>query len=244
MTKSGLAFALGVGLLIFSTGPAALAIENSCINCHKALPGNTIFGAKYQSWKTSIHAEEAVTCDRCHGGKPSAEKKEAAHAGVYNSSNPISRVYYKKVPGTCGACHRRDLNAFKRSAHYAYLEQTGAGPTCVTCHESHATIIISPERIPAVCQQCHNERMGINPQVPRQAQAVLLLINETSLLVKWARERVSGSDQKKLDEWKEAYGMMETVRDQWHAFNLKQVQVQILKIYDIIKNFWPKPGPK
>jgi Cytochrome c3 len=214
----------------------AAEFENSCIHCHQALPVNTFLGSKYQNWKGSLHAREGINCDRCHGGKPSADQKELAHTGVYNSSNPLSRVYYKNVPGTCGACHRRDFNAFKRSAHFSLLERRGAGPTCVTCHESHSTRIISPQQLPATCEQCHNERMGIRPQVPGQAQALLLLIDETSLLVQWARERIPAGDQKKLQGWSESLALMEGVKDEWHAFNLKQAQVQILKIYEGIKS--------
>jgi hypothetical protein len=237
MIKRSLSFLAVLFLFSLLPHPEAAGIENSCVNCHRDLPASTFIGAKYQTWRRSLHAREAITCDRCHGGKPSAGEKAAAHTGVVNSSNPISRVFFKKVPGTCGACHRRDFNAFKRSAHFSLLEQRGAGPTCVTCHESHSTRIISPEQLPATCEQCHNERMGIRPQVPGEAQALLLLIDETSLLVQWARERIPAGDQKKFREWSESLALMEGVKDEWHAFNLKQVQVQILRIYDRIKSF-------
>jgi hypothetical protein len=240
MIKSSLMGVLGFCLFLFWAGHGVEARENSCVNCHRNISPDTFVGSKYQSWKTSIHAKDGITCDRCHGGKSSADQKEAAHAGIYNSSDPLSRVYFKKVPATCGACHWRDFNAFKRSNHYALLEKTGAGPTCVTCHESHSTKIISPQELPTTCEQCHNVRMGINPQVPEHAQALLLLINETSLLVSQARKEVRAGDQNKLQQWNAAYKTMEAVRDGWHAFNLKQVQIQILKAYDLVKEFLVK----
>lgn len=237
MIKRSLAILVGICLLPLAADREAGGIENSCVACHRDLPRDTFIGSKYQDWRSSIHAEEAITCDRCHGGRPSADEKAAAHTGVYNSDNPGSRVYYKNVPGTCGACHRRDFNAFKSSTHYVFLEQTGAGPTCVTCHESHAARMLSPRRIPETCEECHNRRMRISPEVPERAQALLLLINETSLLVGCAREKVPGGDKQKLQNWKDAYTTMETVRDEWHAFDLKRVQIQILKAYQIVKPF-------
>ncbi len=238
MRKKIFAVLAGLGLLSLLAFHQTEGAENSCVSCHRDLPAGTFIGSKYQTWKSSIHAQEGITCDRCHGGKPSASQKETAHTGVYNSGHPLSRVYFKSVPGTCGACHRRDFNAFKSSAHYALLEKSGAGPTCVTCHESHSTRIISPSQLPATCTQCHNERMQINPQVPAYAQSLLLSIDETSLLVRLARKQIPEGERAKLQEWREAEAMMEIVRDVWHAFNLKEVQTQILKVYAKIKGFW------
>jgi hypothetical protein len=237
MNKS-LAVIIWLCLLPLVMYHGAEGIENSCITCHRNLPKSTIIGSKYLDWKNSIHAKESITCDRCHGGNPSDKQKESAHSGVYNSSNPKSRVYYKHAPGMCGACHRREFNAFKTSTHYNYLERIGAGPTCVTCHESHATRLITPWQIPLTCEECHNKRMGINPEIPRQAQALLLLINETSLLARCAKERIPEGYQEKLKTWKDTSTAMETVKDDWHAFNLNQVQIEILEVYDKLKAFW------
>jgi len=237
MSKRNIAITVALCLSIFFMANRASGNENSCVNCHEDIPRNKFIGTKFLDWEGSIHAKEGVTCQRCHGGNPSADQKGEAHAGIYNSGNPMSRVYYKSVPGTCGACHRRDFNAFKRSTHYALLERTGAGPTCVTCHESHTTRIISPKQIPMICEQCHNERRRISPQVPAHAQALLLLINQTSFLVRHAREQIEEGDQKGLQAGKKAYRMMETVRDEWHAFNLRQVQIAILEVYDMIARF-------
>jgi hypothetical protein len=217
--------------------PEVKGIENSCVNCHRDLSKSTFVGSKYVAWENSIHAKEGVTCNRCHGGNPSAEEIALAHTGVFNSSNPRSRVYYKHVPDMCGACHRRDFNAFKESTHYAFLEKTGGGPTCVTCHDSHATRLITPQQILLTCDECHNKRTGINPEVPAQAQAQLLLINETSLLVRCARERVPGSNREKLQAWKDISATMQSARDEWHSFNFIQVRIRILEAYDKLKAF-------
>jgi hypothetical protein len=237
MSKRGLVLLAGLWLLPLLMAQQVAGAENSCVRCHQDLTKSTFIGSKYLDWQTSIHAKEGVTCNRCHGGDPSAAQKEAAHAGVYNSSDPRSRVYYKQVPGMCGACHRRDLNAFKRSIHYTFLEQIGAGPTCVTCHESHATEIITPRQIPSRCEECHNKRTGTAPEVPMRAQGLLLLINETASLVTCAKEKVPADNPQRVRTWKETYVAMETVRDEWHAFDFSQVQNQILDTYDRLKAF-------
>lgn len=210
--------------------PGAWGAENSCVQCHQGLPADTFIGAKFASWKDSLHDREGITCDRCHAGNPSAGQKDAAHAGVFNSASLQSRVYYKNVPGTCGACHRRDFNIFRQSLHYALLEKTGAGPTCVTCHDSHATRVLSPRQLPGTCEQCHNPRRGISPQVPSHAQALLLLINETSLLEKCVAPQV----RDKSDDWRRSRASLKNLRDEWHAFNLNQVQASILAAYETI----------
>ncbi len=244
MLKTIIALLTGLCLLIFFLECQAEGSENSCVKCHRDLPKNTYIASKFLDWEGSIHAKEGMTCQRCHGGDPEASGKEAAHTGVYNSGNPRSRVFYKSVPGTCGACHRRDFNAFKNSKHYTFLEKSGAGPTCVTCHESHSTRIISPEQIPTVCNQCHNERMQISPNVPMHAQALLLLLNETSFLVRYAGKQTAGGDQEIIQTWRDAHSAMERTRDEWHAFNLKQVQSNIQKVYSLIVRvlYAPKKG--
>jgi len=240
MGKRRLIIAAGLCILFFSAHAGAAETENSCVSCHRDIPRDTFIGSKYTDWEGSIHAGQGIACQRCHGGNPSAVKKEDAHAGIYNSGNPLSRVYYKSVPGTCGACHRRDFNAFRESTHYSILQRTGAGPTCATCHESHTTRIVSPRQIPTICRQCHNERMNISPQVPVRAQALLLLINETGYLVRDVRGRIASDDQEGMQTWKDAYEAMQNARDEWHAFNLERVQMKILQVYDMILRFLEK----
>jgi hypothetical protein len=241
MRKSTVVAAAGLCLVIASGGSGAQGKENSCLHCHVGLPDTTLVGAKYASWKTSIHAKEGITCDRCHGGNPDAAQEKAAHTDVHNSGNPLSRVYFKKIPATCGACHWRDYNAFRQSAHYDMLEKKGAGPTCVTCHESHSTRIVTPQEIPGTCEECHNAGMHIDPQVPERAQALLLLVDETSILVRLAGDKVQTSGGQAFQEsWQRISQAMTTVRDGWHAFNLGEVQARILEIYDRLKAFWAK----
>ena len=60
---SMLLFCLAVSVV---TGHAAQ--ENVCVKCHGSLPGK--YGEPVTLWKTSIHAENGVYCNECHGGDP------------------------------------------------------------------------------------------------------------------------------------------------------------------------------
>ncbi|MEJ2690187.1 MAG: cytochrome c3 family protein, partial [Deltaproteobacteria bacterium] len=156
---------------------------NSCVHCHSRLPSSSFLGDKSHSWVGSIHQKYGVTCDKCHGGNPEASEAEKAHKGVYGSSNPKSTVYFKNIPATCGACHGAEYYKFSQSEHYKMLESTGQGPDCVTCHGSMVTRVLSPDNLAAVCEQCHNNRMGIRPYIPQKAKAVLLLLRESKALL-------------------------------------------------------------
>ncbi len=83
--------------------------------------------------------------------------------------------------------------------------------------------------------------MRIRPEVPAYAQVLLLSIDETSLLLRLARKQIKAEENGKLKSWKEAEARMEKVRDEWHAFNLKEVQSQILKLSEMIKRLLGSP---
>ncbi|MHC4511564.1 MAG: multiheme c-type cytochrome, partial [Planctomycetota bacterium] len=42
--------------------------DNACVSCHQNLPGK--LSAIVQEWRQSIHFQNNVTCDGCHGGDP------------------------------------------------------------------------------------------------------------------------------------------------------------------------------
>jgi cytochrome b subunit of formate dehydrogenase len=94
----------------------------------------------------------APSCSDCHG----------AHE-IYSKDDERSMISWAAVPETCGSCHQGILDTWtEMSAHgTAWSEGDEEGPSCVTCHTSHA--IHEPtsdqERLafPESCGHCHEE---------------------------------------------------------------------------------------
>jgi Cytochrome c7 and related cytochrome c len=216
----------------------AAKTRNSCVACHSRLPGSSFVGVKSHSWSGSIHQKHGVTCDKCHGGNPGVKGREAAHAGVLGSADPKSRIYFKNIPSTCGACHGAEFYKFTQSLHYKMLESTGRGPECVTCHGSMVTGILTPDTVAAVCEQCHNDRMGIFPYVPQKAKAVLLLLTESSALLD-AREKLSRSGIERAGALLDARAALHSARLDWHKFDLDTIIADLQETYRALQK---KPG--
>jgi hypothetical protein len=213
---------------------------NSCVRCHAALPGNSFVGAKSHDWTGSIHQKRGVTCDKCHGGNPGVSTEKEAHAGVLASNNPRSRVYYKNIPSTCGKCHGAEFYKFKQSRHYTILESTGKGAECVTCHGSMVTTVVTPETVEAVCERCHNQRMGVFPDVPKRARVVLLLLRESTDLLDADKELYRlGKDSAKAAGLRDAEASLKSAKLDWHTFNLDAVTGYLNDMY---KKLIPRGG--
>ncbi len=208
-------------------------VVNSCVACHAKLPESSFMGEKSHSWNGSIHEKQGVTCDKCHGGDPRASGQKEAHTGVFGSSDTRSTVYFKNVPSTCGKCHGIEFSKFSQSLHYKMLESEGNGPDCVTCHGSMVTVILAPDTIMAVCERCHNTRMGVFPYVPEKAKAVLLLLRQSSALLD-ADEKlyhpVEGTE--KAIALSNARSSLHSAVLDWHKFDLDTIIADMQDMYN------------
>jgi predicted CXXCH cytochrome family protein len=106
----------------------------------------------------------APDCVSCHG----------IH-GIRNAKNPLSKVYRKRVPETCGACHANpttmaglalpdgsrmptnQLAEYRASVHGRALLERGdlAAPACNNCHGNHSAMPVGLSNVSQSCSLCH-----------------------------------------------------------------------------------------
>ena len=93
----------------------------------------------------------------------------------------------------------------------------------------------------AVCEQCHNERMGIFPYVPQKAKAVLLLLTESSDLLD-AEVKLyhpaEGTEQARV--MSDARSSLHAARLNWHKFDLDAIITDLQETYDALKKLQPQ----
>ncbi len=217
--------------------------DNSCVQCHFRLPINSFIGAESHSWTVSTHQKNGVTCDKCHGGNPQAAEEMEAHQGVLPAGNPQSPVYFKNVPAMCGKCHGAQFYKFTQSVHYTMLESTGKGPECVTCHGSMVTHVLKPDNVAALCEQCHNERMGIYPHIPQKAKAVLLLLRESKALLEADAKLYHPAQETAMARlMRSARSSLYSATLDWHTFNLDRITRNLEQVYDSLERLASEAG--
>lgn len=127
------------------------AIERTvCIDCHTSDLMKKEYRGIPADWRKSIHYQNGVACQNCHGGDPkNAARSMTAEAGFVGVPKP------KGVPDFCGKCHIGIKDDYLASGHAKALMTTGRGPNCVTCHHSHdiqkASINIINKSLCGVC---------------------------------------------------------------------------------------------
>ena len=98
------------------------------------------------------------------------------------------------------------------------------------------TKVLAPDTLAAVCERCHNERMGIFPDVPQKAKVVLLLLRESKDFLA-ADERLyrpaKGTAQAR--SLSEARTALYSARLDWHRFDLDTITGHLQDFYDAVK---------
>ena len=224
---------LVMAMLAFVPGQK-LGAANGCVSCHERLPASTAGGHSFQDWRASPHGRAGATCDKCHGGDPAATDRDAAHRGVFTSRESRSRVYYTRIPATCGSCHQQELDAFSQSRHYTQLVTTGRGPNCVTCHGSMAIRVLSPGEMEATCSACHNAERRAPATAPVSARYLLVLLQQVDFGIRVTEALASQSPQAGLREaagrqLQQARATMTSARQGWHTFDLDRVEATLLQ---------------
>jgi hypothetical protein len=196
--------------------------ETVCIQCHSALPDK--LGAPVKLWRKSIHAENGISCNRCHGGDP----KNAADA-MNRSRGFLGAPKEAEIPAFCGRCHPGVMNDYLASAHGKALGK--GGPTCVTCHSNHQVLRASLDLInEQSCSRCHSfERARIIKAAMQQTEGYIVNIDQ----------RIRGFQTSGVDVDRLAKGLF-AVRNRFHTLfhevNVAKVKAESSRINaDLVK---------
>lgn len=128
---------------------AAELPKNVCTHCHGRLTGR--LGEPVKLWRQSIHAENGIACNNCHGGDPNDAVNAMSPARGF-----LGVPKEKDIPAFCGRCHIGVLKDFTASLHDLALN-FGGGPTCVSCHGNHHILKASLDLINEKnCTRCHS----------------------------------------------------------------------------------------
>ena len=200
----------------------ALAAEeppaNVCIQCHGAQPGR--LGEPVAQWRGSIHADNGILCNGCHGGDP----RDAA-----NAMNPargfLGKPKEREIPGFCGRCHVGVLENYRASAHGKALGQ--GGPTCVTCHGNHRVVRASLELInEKSCSRCHSYERA--RQIREAMQEIEARIVATDGEIVQLKQK--GFDTKLLEQ--RLFAARNDFHAMFHEVDLQRIKNQTGKIGD------------
>jgi hypothetical protein len=231
------------GVLLVLTVLAALSMncgilhaeEIACITCHSNLPGK--YGEPVKLWRVSIHAENGIACNACHGGDP----KDAANA-MKKERGFLGAPKYNEVPQFCGRCHVGVLKDYLASGHGRALGK--GGPNCVICHGSHQIVKASLELInEKSCSRCHSyERAKLIRGAMQETEGIIVALD-----ARIASYKGVGTDTDRLE--KELFSQRNRFHSLFHNVDVKrvtaestQIQAELKKIETALKTLDDQQG--
>jgi hypothetical protein len=155
-------------LILYGVKVHANPKPSACVLCHEFLGGE--IGRPVKEWNGSIHQQNGITCDLCHGGNATVDVGDVKDLAGQDFGDRMSRAmspshgFVGKPSGQrlfamCGKCHSPSVDRYAKSIMgKAYLEKKG-GPSCITCHHAHRNMI--PE-VPKICENCHKDTSGFD----------------------------------------------------------------------------------
>ena len=207
---SGSMFALlslpALPLPAMAAGPPVIV----CIQCHSAMPGR--LGEPVKLWTGSIHAENGIACNACHGGDPNDAANAMAPARGF-----LGAPKETAIPAFCGRCHVGLLKDYLASAHGKALGK--GGPTCVTCHSNHHVVKASLELInEKSCSRCHSfDRARLIRDAMMETEGMIVAID-----ARIAAYKEKGTDTEEMEK------SLFAVRNRFHTL-FHNVNVEMVK---------------
>ncbi len=121
---------------------------SSCISCHRGMTGD--LAKPVELWQESIHKQNGISCNNCHGGNPKVQDMDAMN----QEAGFVGAPKEEDVPRFCGKCHVAVMENYMKSPHWQTKKEKR--PVCTTCHTAHhqqrATLELINEKD---CSRCH-----------------------------------------------------------------------------------------
>lgn len=206
-----IALSWATALLLFGASVRADVKPSACILCHEFM-GHEL-GKPVKEWNGSIHKQNGVTCDLCHGGYPNVDlgKLDQLSGQAFEdkrlqamsiSHGFVGKPSGKKLFAMCGRCHGTSVDRYAKSIMgRAYIESKG-GPSCVTCHQAHRNAM--PE-VPKVCESCHKDTTGFEQIDPMDVTEST--VNALSgIRIKLAQAKTVGNEPPFIPEFPQELG--------------------------------------
>lgn len=210
-------FLYALSLLLAPAGVlTASGAQIVCITCHSTLPGK--YGEPVGLWQGSIHAENGIACNSCHGGDPADSASAMSPARGF-----LGVPKERDIPAFCGRCHVGVERDYRASAHGRALGS--GGPSCVTCHGNHRVVRASLELInEKSCSRCHGfERARLIREAMEETERRMAAIEG-----KIAIFRGRGVDTDRLE--KGLFALRNSYRSLFHNVDVKMVRAESERI--------------
>jgi len=207
---------VAITFLLVSVAPVMAEGDTVCIQCHGSQTGRGL--APVKPWQTSIHAVNGISCNHCHGGDPTdSANAMSPQRGFLGAPEELA------IPGFCGRCHIGIKADYLHSAHGRALGK--GGPTCVTCHGSHAVQKVSIELINEKnCSRCHSyDRARIIRSAMEQTETTLVTLSQR---LEQLKER--GVDTAELE--KRLFAQRNSYHSLFHEVNTARITDESAKI--------------
>jgi hypothetical protein len=189
---------LAVAFVLCGTGAVAAQKADPCVTCHVFLGGE--LARPVTEWQASVHRQNGITCDLCHGGDIGVDVKNIKNLSVQEFDERQSRAMSKaadfigrpsgqKLFDVCALCHEDSVNRYAGSIMgKAYLGGKG-GPSCVTCHNAHNNIMPA---VPKVCENCRKDTTGFDRIDPMNV-TTSTISQLSKIRIRMAEEKAKGA---------------------------------------------------
>lgn len=184
-----LLFPIGSLLFAFVSQVVSQEQKSSCISCHTEMGDD--LAKPVELWQESIHKQNGISCNNCHGGNPDLQDIDA----MSQEEGFVGAPTEDEVPQFCGKCHVAVMENYMKSPHW--LTEKKKRPVCTTCHTAHhqqrATLGLINEE---TCSRCHTYERA--KKIKFVMEGTEMKINQLNKSIEKVKEE--GFDTKSLED--------------------------------------------